>query len=259
MSKIFSDRLWYQEIDLGPKSEKDLSNIFKSHVPGLFPDLEAFEFEHVMRTSGRTTRADLCLISKSQNRWYIVEVEKSSHDYHDHVHPQLRRFKNAIFDGDLIKRFTSNNPGRVTESMAKLMLDKHPGFIVVVDANKKNDWRKALRSENVSLLEVRLFRNNDFNKQMIHIDGELPNQPTSLLSICRLKEGGNNFTQLIITSPNSIPQDKGKLPIIYNGAESEWTIIRNEKETIALIFRKTVLGLRFELHLEDGKFLLKDS
>jgi hypothetical protein len=259
MSRIYSDRLWYQEIDLGTKSEKDLSNIFRSQVPFLFPDLEAFEFEHVMRSSGRTTRADLCLISKTQNRWYVVEVEKSSHDYHDHVHPQLKRFKNAIFDDDLIRRFISNNAARVSPEMAKLMLEKPPGFIVVVDANKKNDWRKGLKSENVSLLELRLFRNEDYNRQMIHIEGELPNQPTSLLSVCRLKEGGNSFTQLIITSPNAIPPGKERLPIVYNGTEGEWTIIRNEKETIALIFRKTVLGLRFELHLEEGKFVLKDS
>ena len=188
MSKIFSDRLWYQEIDLTTLSEKDISNIFKSQVPSLFPGLVAFEFEHVMRTSGRTTRADLCLINESNNCWHVVEVEKSSHDYHDHVHPQLRRFKTAVFDDDLIKRFISNNAAQVTASMAKLMLEKPPGFIVVVDANKKNDWRKPLRSENVSLLELRLFRNDDQNKQIIHIEGELPSQPSSLLSVCRLKE-----------------------------------------------------------------------
>jgi hypothetical protein len=143
--------------------------------------------------------------------------------------------------------------------MANLMLEKPPGFIVVVDANKKNDWRKALKSENVSLLELRLFRNEDHNKQMIQIEGELPNQPTSLVSVCRLKEGGNSFTQLIITNPNALPTGKDSLPIVYNGTEGQWTIIRNDRETIALIFRKTVLGLRFELHLEDGKFVLKDS
>ncbi len=259
MSKIFSDRLWYQEIDLDSKSEKEISDIFRSHVPALFPDLEAFEFEHTLRTSGRTTRADLCLISKSNNRWYVVEVEKSSHDYLEHILPQLRRFKTAIYDDELIKRFISNNAARVTPQMAKLMLEKPPGFLVVVDSTKKNDWRKPLRCEGVSLLELRLFRNDAFNKHMIHIEGDLPNQPTSLVSICRMKEGGNNFTQLIITSPSAIPAGITKIPLVYNGTEGEWTIIRNATETIAFIQRKAVLGLKFELHAMDGQYVLKDS
>lgn len=259
MSKIFSGNLWYQEIDLGAQSEKDISNIFKSHVTSLFPDLEAFEFEHVLKTSGRTTRADLCLISTTLNRWYVVEVEKSSHDYHDHILPQLRRFKSAIYDDALIRRFISNNAARVTNTMSKLMLEKPPGFVVVVDSNRKNDWRKPLKSEGVSLLELRLFRNHEFNRHMIHIEGELPNQPTSLISICRLKEGGNNFTQLILSSPSAIPLNKAKIPIVYNGSEGEWTIIRNIEETIILIHRKTVLGLKFELHFNEGIYILKES
>jgi hypothetical protein len=259
MSRIFSGNDWYQEIDLGSQSEKDISNLFKSHAPSLFPGIEAFEFEHVLKTGGRTTRADLCLINNSLNRWYIVEVEKSSHDYHDHILPQLRRFKSAIYDDDLIKRFVANNGARVTSAMEKLMLENPPGFLVVVDFNKKNEWRRPLKSERVSLLELRLFRNDEFNRHMIHIEGELPNQPTSLLSICRLKEGGNNCTQLILSNPSSIPASITKIPIVYNGIEGEWTIIRNSRETIIFIYRKVVLGLKFELHAEDGSYVLKDS
>jgi len=259
MSRIFSDRLWYQEIDLGAKSEKELSNIFKSHVTDLFPDLEAFEFEHVLRTGGRTTRADLCLISQRNNRWYIVEVEKSSHDYHDHILPQLRRFKTALYDDELIKRFIANNAARVTPTMEKLMLEKPPGFMVVVDSNKKIEWRKPLKCEGVSLLELRLFRNDEFNRYMIHLEGELPNQPTSLLTVCRIKEGGNNFSQLIISSPSAIRPDLSKISIVYNGMEGEWTIFRKPGETIIFIHRKTVLGHKFELHLENGRYVLKDS
>jgi hypothetical protein len=258
MSRIFSDRLWYQEIDLGAKSEKELSDIFKSHVATLFPDLKAFEFEHTLRTIGGTTRADLCLINESKGCWYIIEVEKSSHNLYDHVLPQLRRFKESSYDDELLLRFISNNEARVTPEMKRVMLGKPPALLVVVDSNKKTDWRKPLMHEGISLIELRLFRNDDSNRFMIEIEGELPNQPTTLVSICRLKETGRNIAQLILTSPNAIPTELTKIPVVYNGVEGEWTVLRTSTETYIFKQRRGVSGFKFELHRDGNVYLLKD-
>jgi len=259
MSKILSGSVWYQELDLGAKSEKELSDIFKAHVAELFPDLKAFEFEHTLRTVGGTTRADLCLVNESKGCWFVIEVEKSSHDYYDHILPQLRRFKEAFYDDELVLRFVSNNQASVTPEMKKIMLGKPPGFIVVVDSNRKNDWRKQLMCEGISLIELRLFRNDETNRFMVEIDGELPSQPSTLLTVCRLKETGKNIAQLILTSPDAIPTGLTKIPVVYNGVEGEWTVLRTSTETYMFKQRRGVSGFKFELHRHGNVYLLKDS
>ncbi len=259
MSRIFAGNNWYQEIDLGSKSEKELSDIFRAHVSELFPDLIAFEFEHTLRTIGGTTRADLCLVSESKGCWYIVEVEKSTHDYYEHILPQLRRFKEAFYDDELLLRFVSNNEAKVTPEMKRIILSKPPSFIVVVDSNKKIDWRRQLLCEGIYLFEFRLFRNDESNRFMIEIEGELPSQSSTLISVCRLKETGKNIAQLILTSPDAIPQHLSKIPVVYNGVEGEWTVLRTSTETYIFKQRRGVTGFKFELHTHGSVYQLKDT
>jgi len=263
MSRIWSDNNWFREVDLSDKLEKELSGIFKSHVAEFFPDMMVYEFEHVMSAAGYTTRADLCLISKNLDRWFIVEVEKSSHDFYGHVLPQIQRFKDALFDADLIERFITKSINKNINETRRLLYEKPPGLIVVVDGNfeDENTWRAGLKYVNTMMLSLRLFRSESSNRFLFHMLGELPSHQTSLIASCRLMESsGYNMTELIINSTSALPTTIEKIDIIYNGIESNWTIHRSDKKTVLLHFTlpKKLRGLRFELHSMEGKYILKE-
>ena len=260
MSRIFHAGQWYHESDLDVYSEKQISDIFKSHAKEMFPGFDIFDFEHVIKGQGLSSRADLCFIKKDMTSWCVVEVEKSSHDYWKHVLPQLRRFKDSVYDKSLSRRFCEKNPHVLAEPIINLFLTKPPGLLVVVDKSRDIEkWRQPLEAEGVQLITMRLFRQLVTGAYAIHIDGSLPEQDDSIISTCRLVPSSYAFSELTMETVNALPLEVQDVDICYHGTTSRWKIHRGEKITSLLISRKNLKGLKFTLRKDSTGYTLNES
>lgn len=260
MSRIFQSGQWYHEADLDVYSEKQISDIFKSHAQEMFPDFDIFDFEHVIKGQGLSSRADLCIIKKDLSAWCVIEVEKSSHDYWKHVLPQLKRFKDSVYDKSLSRRFCLNNPQLPPERIVDLFLTKPPGLLVVVDRSRDVErWREPLEAEGVQLMTIRLFRQLVTGAYAIHIDGSLPEQDTTVISTCRLVPSSFAFSELTLDTVSALPSNVQQIDISYQGATSKWKIHRGERTTSLLISRKNLKGLKFTLHKDSTGYTLHEA
>ncbi len=260
MSRIFQSGQWYHEADLDVFSEKQISDIFKSHAQEMFPDFKIFEFEHVIKGQGISSRADLCIIKNDFSSWCVIEVEKSSHDYWKHVLPQLKRFKDSIYDKSLSRRFCQNNPQLPSDLIVDLFLTKPPGMLVVVDYSRDvARWRYPLEAEGVQLMTMRLFRQLVTGAYAIHIDGTIPAQDTTVISTCRLVPSSFAFSELTLDTVNALPACIQQIDICYHGTTLKWKIHRGEKTTSLLISRKNLKGLKFTLHHDSTGYTLHEA
>lgn len=260
MSRIFHAGQCYQEIDLDVYSEKQISDIFKSHAKEMFPEFDIFDFEHVIKGQGLSSRADLCVINKNLSSWCVIEVEKSSHDYWKHVLPQLKRFKDSVYDKSLSKRFCEKNPQLPVTKIDNLFLTKPPGLLVVVDQSRDvKKWREPLEAEGVQLMTMRLFKQLATSAYAIHIDGTFPEQDDSVISICRLVPSSFAFSELILDTVNALPLELHHVDISYQGSTLRWTIHRGEKTTSLLIRRKNLKGTKFVLHKNSTGYTLNEA
>jgi len=260
MAKVFHGNSWYHEVDLEVKSEKEVSEIFRTNVGSTYPWLKPYVFEHVLESDGKKTRADLCLIARDMSYWCIVEVEKSNHDYHGHVLPQIRRFKDANIDAGVIKRFCKANNIQADDKLVDLLRGKPPHILVVVDANPENHfWKKALKAEGATLIELRVFRNEQTNLYAIYLEGDPPQSGGTLISKCYAKPSETPYSELVLNTHSCIPVGTETIQLSYRGTTATWRVIRQGTSTSLVLFRKSLLGRRFELHLADGIYSLKET
>jgi hypothetical protein len=260
MSRIFHGGAWYHESDLDVYSEKQISDIFKTHAQEMFIDYDIFDFEHVIRGQGLASRADLCVIKKDQSSWCVIEVEKSSHDYWKHVLPQLKRFKDSVYDKSLSRRFCEKNPQLDLGRISELFLTKPPGLLVVVDrARDIEKWREPLEAEGTQLMTLRLFKQLTTGAYAIQIDGTIPEHDKTVISTCRLVPSSFAFSELTLDTVSALPAELQQIDISYNGSTSKWKIHRGEKTTSLLISRKNLKGLKFTLHKDSTGYTLYEA
>lgn len=84
-----------------PKDEAALENIVKEHAKDIFgEDSVYFDIKQKIKSkAGIGSIPDGYVIALEDTpRWYIVEVELSSHPLYDHIVPQMSKFSRAIND-----------------------------------------------------------------------------------------------------------------------------------------------------------------
>ncbi|MDP3462313.1 MAG: hypothetical protein Q8S18_05960 [Bacteroidales bacterium] len=176
MSKVIdsTSNNWYQEV--APRDfylETDLERIIMHNLPLIFPEYipVLFKDDLIHRVTGKTNRADLCMIKSDYSQWYVIEVELGKHTKNDVVN-QIDTFRNCNYTDDnanyIHKRKKSLNLSKLTS----LIKGTPPELMVIVN-EVKNDWKSALSSLNCKMCVFQIY--NDFDgRQMYRLEGEHP-------------------------------------------------------------------------------------
>lgn len=79
------------------KDESELENLVKKHIEFIFGESSLFfEKSKIESKSGIGSIPDGFILSLPHKKWYILEIELSTHPLHDHIVSQLSRFRAAI-------------------------------------------------------------------------------------------------------------------------------------------------------------------
>ncbi|MBC7488848.1 MAG: hypothetical protein H7240_01245 [Glaciimonas sp.] len=163
---------------------------------------------------------DFALIEQGYRRWYIGEVERAQHPLHSHVLPQVHTFREGEYGPSHVKSVLKYTPSLDEERLKLLFANTPPTVIVVV--NRPNQvWAEAMHSSNALLSIFEIFRLGDSAEFVFRINGDNVNTFDTQLSYCVVDE---SFKQAIrVLTPAAVPfSDGSKIPVVYNGIESEW-------------------------------------
>ncbi len=170
-----------------PKDEeKEFHPLVKAESKEIFgKDALYFDVKTMLRTaSGIGSIPDAYVIDTSRNKWYVVEIELSTHPVYNHIVPQLNKFIKGIENRDVksqlldllyaeinrdpsLRSFISQKIGdtEVYHYLSKLLLGSNPQIIVVID-EKTIELEEAVENFKVEpdIVEFKTFVKEDDSK-----------------------------------------------------------------------------------------------
>lgn len=156
MSFVIADGEKYEFWD--PDSEEELEKMVKEHAREVFGEnSEFFDIKKkITSESGVGSIPDGYLIHfNDEPSWFIIEIELSEHDLHDHIVKQISRFMSGIKNPesrrkivDLIyeeiqsdtaryESFKKKAKSREIHSFLTRLFEKEPSLIIIVDEKTK--------------------------------------------------------------------------------------------------------------------------
>lgn len=142
------------EVDFEAEVVKALTCLLPAYHCGVFAGDFVLE--------GDRKSADLALIHKSLSHWFVVEVELASHSFEHHVMPQVRCFRYGEPAPSCVSSLCSGFSG-IPRSKAELLLQHVPRGVAVVSNVYDHTWHPTLRTLDVQLLTVSVFRDHQGN------------------------------------------------------------------------------------------------
>lgn len=180
MAKLIdsSKSIWYQEV--APRSyynESALERAILHNLGIIFPDFTAIPFkkELIDSISGKKNTADLAMIHKDYNEWYVIEVELGAHDI-KHVVEQVTTFKNCNYDdshANYIFEKAKKSNIRLDLNKLKSMTCNHFPHIMVIVNEHKPDWNIHFKAIRCKSCVFQIYHNFNGNA-LYRIDGEHP-------------------------------------------------------------------------------------
>ena len=158
-------RDFYLEIDLERVIMHNLSLIFPEYLPAMFKD------DLIHKVTGKTNRADLCMIKSDYSEWYVIEVELGKHTKGEVVN-QIDTFRNCIYTKENANYIYQKNKSLNLSRLTTLVVGTPPELMVIVNEVKK-DWKSDLSKLNCKMCVFQIY--NDFDgKRMFRLEGEHP-------------------------------------------------------------------------------------
>lgn len=159
------------------KDEAELEQMVIDHYEVIFgKNAVLFKKQKISAHSGIGTIPDGFVLLIDERKWYVVEVELSTHPVYDHIVAQMSRFSTAIQNPNtrskLIEAFYNEakddiqlrykfEAAGVTKELYKFFSDtlaNDPGIIIVIDEQKKDlDVACKNLSFQTSILEFKTF------------------------------------------------------------------------------------------------------
>lgn len=79
------------------ENEKELEQMVKEHIREIFGENIIYIPKNKIESEYKIgVTPDGFLIDASNQSFYVIEVEKSEHDFYNHIHPQISRIKSAL-------------------------------------------------------------------------------------------------------------------------------------------------------------------
>lgn len=158
-------RDFYLEIDLERVIMHNLSLIFPEYIPAMFKD------DLIHKVTGKTNKADLCMIKSDYSEWYVIEVELGKHTKREVVN-QIDTFRNCNYTAANANYIYQKNKSLNLSRLTPLVTSQPPELMVIVNEVKK-DWKTDLTKLNCKMCVFQIY--NDFDgKQMYRLEGDHP-------------------------------------------------------------------------------------
>jgi hypothetical protein len=171
-----------------PSNEDELEREVKQHIEELFgKDCLPFDKQKIKSLSGIGTIPDIFVLSLP-DKWYIVEVELSTHPIYDHIVSQVTKFMNAYGNpptkGKLVDGFyTSITANKVTEAKVKESIGSeeiykfisdlisHPPSLVIIIEERTQELEEACEALawQPKIVEFKTFRREDAPEVHAHL------------------------------------------------------------------------------------------
>ena len=163
---------------------------------------------------------DFILIEEGYRRWYIGEVELAKHSLYKHVLPQVQTFREGEYTDAHVQSVLKHTPSLDAKRLQLLFANTPPTVIVVVNRIKQN-WVEAIHSNGALLSLFEIFRLGDSPDFIFRINGDNVDTFATHLSNCQVAESFRQVIEVLI--PSAVPfSDNTKIPVVYNGIESDW-------------------------------------
>lgn len=219
MARFLVNGDWYHELSVNSLYEYEYENNFLQQAQLIFPDYFAIKFKAPVESHYYGNgKADLALIEKNYQHWYVIEIEKSSHSL-SHVLNQVSIFSNAEYDERTAKALKKECEDLDFEKLNIMIKGQQPRVLVVVDVLKE-DWIRSLKKYDADLAVFQIFRARN-NKQVFRLNGFSPKPLESQFSECYFEKIFKR--NLIILSPAIIEEpNHGILVLNFYDTISEW-------------------------------------
>lgn len=159
-------RAYYNENDLERIIMHNLSLIFPEYIPVIFKD-DLLNFN-----TGKTNRADLCMIKSDYSEWYVIEVELGKHSKSE-VISQIDTFRNCNYTVGNANYIYQKNPSAFNKASLTTLITTAPPELMVIVNEVKKDWKSDLKKLNCKMCVFQIY--NDFGgKRMFRLNGEHP-------------------------------------------------------------------------------------
>lgn len=220
MSRILIDGRWFDAISPDAYYESEIESLIFQEAKHLFPNTLIANFKKTVESDMSSAKADFVLIDKLYRKWWIVEVEKSSHSLEYHVIPQVTTLANAYYGDAEAEYIHAQNNKTNLEKLKLLIKNEAPEIFVMVNSSQPN-WEEALRFFGVQLITFEIYR-SEFNKHIFKTSGAYPSLKAETISRCYFEPYLPNFIR--IENPNSRILKLGNIRICYNNSYSMWEI-----------------------------------
>jgi hypothetical protein len=209
----------YDSVSAASLFESDYENLLLAHANVLYPSSHLVTFKTIVSSEYGSAMADLALIDRGYRKWWVVEVELSSHSLVNHVEPQVAALSTAGYGDKEAEYLSSRHAFLRSDPLREMMRGAPPTVLVLVDEPSPS-WVLALRRWDAKVGVVKLFR-SETNREVLLVDGEHPESLGDLVSECRVDPLMRQ--SLILESPANVRMPaNGRLTIIVNGGVSEW-------------------------------------
>ena len=217
---------WTPPIDVLTEHSSSLSRIIADAKGHLFPGNYLCRFDLPLARPNdlqEAIRADLALVAKSLDAWYLLFVVPARTVDMDSLVSKLESAR-LVDLGDRAARYLAREIGELDEGEARLLVREAPGLVVVTD-DPTHEWGETFTAAH---LEVEVIVAEPFP---ILDDGytiRLNGQTTARSDVCVIatcEEHPTFSTCLLVTWVDSIAKlPPGNISLTYRGIVTHWEL-----------------------------------
>lgn len=220
MPRILYDGEWFDAVPPLALYEAEFQAIVVDRAPDLFPGFITVPFTKVVQSDSGSKKPDLALIDRRYRFWWVVEVELGHHPFSTHVLPQVEILSQAHYGPDEAEHLASRNSHLAIDPLLDMMKGTQPRVLVAINTTPRARWVTELAKLDAIVTVVEVFRSGQ-NRSMIRLNGEYPELPADLVSVCRPEPAIPRF--LRVDSPAALGVASQEAVLIrYQGALTEW-------------------------------------
>lgn len=167
----------YFELPKSDYSEQDLEDNIRLNLPSIYikefdTKLTVLNFKKKLYSRIGNVHADLIAFTEDFSQWWVIEVELITHDFDDHVYPQMEKLSLVDYSADAIGIYKScyKYDNSLDEEKFIDMVEMIVPKLVVIADRSSNDWEGSLKALNVEMVSFVPHR-NDKGKYVFHLKG----------------------------------------------------------------------------------------
>ena len=158
MSRVFFEQEHYFEILPDSLFEKEFEDYIVRHSQNIFPEHYVLPFKKTITSPFGNVVADLILISKKYQNWYIAEVEMAYHNYNNHVFPQMMKLFNGDYNNESIIEYLITKESQLSQNKIEQLFSNPPKLLLILN-EEKIDWFTDLKNKfSVISCAIKIFR-----------------------------------------------------------------------------------------------------